>query len=93
MNPRWIRFWAIVNGALVVLLVGAALFGQDGVVRHERLAEELRQVHTLNEDLQRENQRLTQVAHALRYDSDYVEHVIRDELGWVRDDEIVFFLP
>ena len=35
----WVRFWAIVNGAIVVLLVAAALFGEDGVVRHERLRE------------------------------------------------------
>ena len=89
---RWVRFWAIVNGAIVCLLIGAALFGEDGVVRHERLNERLERVQTLNDDLKSENGRLKIEANALRHDPEFVEHVIRDELGWVKDDEVVFIL-
>ena len=89
-TPRWIRFWAIVNGALVALLVGAALLGDDGVARHERLDEKVRNVNALNDELSKANERLKREAYALQHDPDYVEFVIRDELGWVRDDEMIF---
>ena len=90
---RWLRFWAIINAAIVCLLIGAALFGEDGVVRHERLSEELRRVRSLNDDFQTDNERLKLEVGALRQDDDYVEHVIRDELGYVKSDEVVFIFP
>ena len=93
MDSKWLRFWAIVNGALVVLLVGAAVFGDRGVVRRERLAEELRRVEILNDQLQEHNQALRHEIEQLKHNPDYVESVIRDELGWVRPDEMVFIVP
>lgn len=89
-----VRFWAMLNGAIVVALVGAALFSENGVLRHERLDEELARVNLLNDDLAVENDRLRREVNALRHDPEYVETVIRDELGWVREDETVFlFAP
>jgi cell division protein FtsB len=90
---RSLRFWALVNGAAVFFLVGSALFGDDGVVRHEQLREQIRSVEQLNEDLLRENDRLRAEARALRHDPAYVESVIRDELGYVRPGELVFLFP
>ncbi len=87
---RGIRWWALVNGALVALFIGAALFDDDGVVRHERLSEELDRLHVLNAQLDEQNGGLRTEAKALRHDERYVEHVIRDELGWVAEDEVVF---
>ncbi|MCC7384367.1 MAG: septum formation initiator family protein [Deltaproteobacteria bacterium] len=91
-SSRWVRFWALFNGALVALLIGGALFGDGGIVRHERLDEELRHVKELNSDLSRENVRLREEARALRHDRAAVERVVRDELGWVRPDEVVLIL-
>jgi cell division protein FtsB len=83
----------VVNGLLVLLLVSAAVFGDGGVVRHERLAEELQRLHTLNDELSEDNLRLKNQVEALRHDDGYVASVIRDELGWVRADELVLILP
>jgi cell division protein FtsB len=93
MDSKWVRFWAIVNGALVVLLVGAAVFGDRGVVRHERLAEELHRLEALNDRLRDHNQELRREIEQLKHDHNYVEAVVRDELGWVRADEMVFIVP
>ena len=90
---RWVRFWAIFNGALVVLLIGAALFGSDGVVRHEQLSDEVRRTQALNDKFARENEQLRLVAAALRNDPEYVEDVIRDELGYVGDKELIYIFP
>lgn len=92
-RPRWLRVWVVVNTGLVFLLVGGALFGSDGVVRHERLSEELNHVKELNADLERDNAQLKREVEALRHDPEHLELVIRDELGWVRSDEVIFIFP
>ena len=80
---------AALGGLLVVAFIVASLFGADGVARHEQLRGELRELDAMNERLQRDNQRLEAETEALRTNPDYLEHVIRDELGWVADDEMV----
>jgi cell division protein FtsB len=87
------RIVSILGAGLVVWFVGAALFGADGVARHERLESELQHVAQLNAQLVADNRRLAQEAKALRTDKRYVERVIRDELGWIRADEVVLLFP
>lgn len=91
--PRVLRFWALVGGFLVAAFVITALFGTGGVARHERLKQELRDLEARNQRLEAENRRLTQEVQALRHDERYLEHVIRDELGWVSADEMVVIFP
>jgi cell division protein FtsB len=90
---RWLHYLAIVNGAIVLGLLCSALLGDDGIVRHERLSEELRRIRSINEDFQEKNIRLHAEAIALRTNDHYVESVIRDELGWVRADDVVVIVP
>ena len=90
---RWLRYLAIANGTIVVALLCSALLGDDGIVRHERLSEELRRIRSINKDFTKTNARLRNEVQALRTDNAYVESVIRDELGWVRSDEIVVIVP
>lgn len=85
-----VRFWAVFNGTIVAALIGTALVGPDGVRRHERLQEELEHLRASNDELRADNARLRVVDDALRHDPNYVATVIRDELGWVREDEMVF---
>jgi cell division protein FtsB len=91
-TSRWLRFWAYFNGALVVALVGSAIFGSEGVVHHEKLAEDLGHTRELNQDLERQNAVLAREVRAFAED-DHVEHVIRNELGWVRSDEVIVLFP
>lgn len=93
IGPPAVRGFAVLGGVLVVAFVGAAVFGGDGVTRHEKLREDLRQVQALNEQLRQENAHLQKEAAALKSDPDYLEAAVRDELGWVRSDELVFIFP
>ena len=77
------------SAALVVALVGAAVFGTDGLGRHEQLKSELEHVRAANAALQAENRSLSVERRALRHDAVYIESVIRDDLGFVRPDEVV----
>lgn len=85
-----VRIAAFASGVASIVLVGAALLGDHGVLRHEKLREELAHAKTLNDNLENENRRLRAEAEALRSDPEYVESVIRDELGFVRKDELIF---
>lgn len=92
-GSRWLKFWAVVHGTLVAALVGSALFGGQGVVRREKLDEDLGEIRELNDELARQNQALKREIDALKSDDDYVEQVIKDEFGWVRADELVLIFP
>jgi cell division protein FtsB len=93
MRSWVIKLWAMAGGLLVIAMLGASLFGADGVTRHERLRAELEQVNQLNGELAVENRRLAIEARALRHDPRYIEATIREELGWVRSDELIFIFP
>lgn len=92
-TPRALRVVAAIGAVLVACFIGGALIGEGGVARHEKLREELRQVEAMNRDLARDNAKLDREVKALKSDEAYIEHVIRDELGWVAPDEMVLIFP
>lgn len=92
-DARAFKLWVTAGGALVLWLVGAALFGSTGVAKHEQLRGELARVEALNDRLRGENGRLAVEARALKDDPGYIESVIRDELGWVGPSDLVFIFP
>jgi cell division protein FtsB len=85
----WIRICAVLSAASSIAMVIAALVGQHGVAKHDKLRTELAAVRTLNESLRLENARLHRETEALRSSPELIEAAIRDELGWVRKDEVV----
>jgi cell division protein FtsB len=75
---------------LVLLLLGLALFGDNGIMRaiqsrsqKEALQQQVNQLETTNEALRKEIE-------ALRTDRRYIEDIARRELGMVKKDELVF---
>ena len=80
----------IVLVALVLLLIGFALFGERGILRAMQagrqkaaLQEEVRKLEALNNELRQEIE-------SLRNDRRYLEAIARKELGMVKDDELVY---
>lgn len=87
--------WMIPFGLLVfaVVIVPLRMFDSQGVPRYRALQSELRQVEADNARLTREVDTLTREVHALRSDPTAIERIARDELGMVREDEILFQFP
>lgn len=79
-------------GVLVLAMLFAGLFGADGVRRHRRLSEELSVQAARQRALQTETSRLEAELWAMRYDRDYAEWLVRQELGWVKKGERILYL-
>lgn len=77
---------------LLLALIGAPLmiFSREGLPRLRGLERELDAVEAENRDLQREIEELRGHVGRLRDDPAAVERIARDDLGLVRQSEVVF---
>ena len=82
-------------GVLVVAVVGAPvmIFSPQGLPRLRGLERELSDVQEENADLGREIESLRGRVARLRDDPTAVERIARDNLGLVRQTEVVFQFP
>jgi cell division protein FtsB len=86
---------ALPIGLLVVALVGAPvmIFSGDGLPRLEAVELEMTTVERENTELKREIDLLRARVARLRDDPAAVEQLARDELGLIRQSEVVFQFP
>ncbi len=88
---RWaVRILLASGMALAVGTIPARLLGGGGIQRARRLSEDLERLQAEVEEQRRVNAKLREEADALRDDPAAIERVSRDQLGLVREGEIVF---
>jgi cell division protein FtsB len=87
--------WLLPFGLLVTAVVAVPLhiFDEEGLPRYRALHEELRQVREKNDRIRREVRELKREVRAVKNDPEAIERIARDELGMIRDDEIIFQFP
>jgi len=87
--------WLLPLGLLVtsVVLVPVRMLDAQGLPRYRALKAELQHVERDNERFAREVAELTREVDALKADPAAIERIARDELGMVREDEVVFQFP
>ncbi len=76
-----------------VVLVPVRMLDAQGLPRYRALKAELQHVERDNERFAREVAELTREVDALKADPAAIERIARDELGMVREDEVVFQFP
>jgi cell division protein FtsB len=87
MSRGWGPSW-VVAGVLAVLL-GAAVFGDNGFLHLRRLRSEVEALHRDVQALEAENERLSRAITELHTDPTAMERIAREELGLVRPGERV----
>jgi cell division protein FtsB len=89
------RAWIIPLGLLVTTSVAVPLQLVDGqgMPRYFELRAQIARVTSSNGQLEREIRDLQQETELLRNDARAIERLARDELGMVRQGEIVFQFP
>jgi cell division protein FtsB len=87
--------WVVPFGLLVfpIVAVPLHLLQGQGLPRYRALREELTKVQAKNERLERELREQNDQTERLRMDPRAVERIARDELGMVREGEIIFQFP
>ena len=80
--------------ALVLLvMLGYAIFGERGVIRIMQAERQKQQLESRLTELQQEQQQLRDEIERLRHDRDYWEQLARENLGMVREGELIYHLP
>lgn len=87
----WMLPLSLLIGSIVA--VPLLVLGEAGLPRYRALRDELHEVHRHNERLREEVRQLDHEVRALRTDETAIERIARDELGMIRDGEIVFQFP
>ncbi len=85
-----LRYLPFLPLALALIGAPALLFRNDGFPRMRALKSDLEHTREENENLEREVRRLRAEVISLRDTPAAIERIARDELGFVRRDEIVF---
>ena len=91
MEARW-KIAFILAMALAMGFIGYTLVGPGGGGNQARMQTELDQILKENQELRDENRSLTLQVDALKHRRDYLEKVSRDELGLVKQGEVVIHL-
>ena len=90
-----VALWMLPFGLLVLSIVGVPLsiLDDEGLPRYRALKGELAEIRRVNERLRRDVVQLHRAVDGLRDDPLAIERIARDELGMIRDDEILFQFP
>ena len=79
--------------AATLISVPAMVFGPEGLPRHRRLRAQLEAQRQENARLTRDLARLREEHDAFLRDPRARERAVREELGWVRPDEVIVEVP
>jgi len=87
--------WLLPFGLLVMAIVAVPLriLDDQGLPRYRALRQEAREVRSGNDRLSREVTDLQREVDALRTEPQAIERIARDELGMVREGELIFQFP
>ncbi len=90
MVAKWLRLLPFLPLGLALVGAPALLFRADGYPRMRALTDDLERTREENAKLERDVRHLRAEVVSLRDNPTAVERIARDELGFVRQDEIVF---
>ncbi len=87
--------WLLPLGLLLLasVVVPLRVFETEGLPRYRALRQELHETREKNDRMRREVLQLREHVGRLQNDPEAIERLARDELGMLRNDEIVFQFP
>ena len=84
------RALAIVLTLVIVLVWYFAIFGEKGVIKIVHLRQQRDRLTSEAKRIREENERLKKEIGRLQDDPQYLESVVRRELGFVKENEVLF---
>ena len=91
---RWRRKLATVGVAVLAVFIGYhAIFGANGALVYQKKKAEFRSLQKDVQQLETENQGLSQQIRALKSDPKAIEREAREQLRYAKPGEVVYLLP
>lgn len=79
----------VIFGAWLVIFSLVIVFRDNGLLDLKKMKNQLEESEKINDSLKIKNSELYNEVERLKRDADYIENVARNELGMIREDEIV----
>jgi len=76
---------------IIVSMVIYSCFSERGLLEVISLKSELKEMEAFNETLRLENEECNEYIHLLNEDTRYIEKLPREELGLLKEGEMVYF--
>ena len=76
---------------IIVSMVIYSCFSERGLLKVISLKSELKEMESFNESIRLENDECSEYIHLLNEDTRYIEKLAREELGLLKDGEMVYF--
>ena len=92
VSPRGRRILNVVLGFATVVMMVDALVGEKGLLARMRAREDYQKQYASLEAIKHENAQLREKAASLRDDPAASEAIAREELGLIRDGEVLFII-
>lgn len=83
------RFY-VIPAVIILFILFFTVFGERGVLRIYRLAQEKEDIQKKADQIKAENEQLKREIEALKSDRRYLESIARKEFGLVRPNEIIY---
>jgi len=83
----------VAAAALALAVAYHVVFGANGLRGYEQKRQETHRLNQQMQELQRENDLLTQHVSRLQSDPNAIEHQAREELHYARPGEVIYTLP
>ena len=77
-------------GLIVLITLGYTVFGEHGLIRMVRYKRQTQKLVKQSDNLKAENENLRQEIERLKNDRAYIERLAREELGMVKNGELVY---
>jgi cell division protein FtsB len=83
----------VAAAALALAVAYHVVFGANGLTAYRQKRQETQQLTQQMQDLQHENDLLTEHVGRLQSDPNAIEHQAREELHYTRPNEVIYTLP
>ncbi|MFW5901885.1 MAG: FtsB family cell division protein [Thermodesulfobacteriota bacterium] len=90
VKPLYLKLAMVVGILFLVYYLGGIVAGDNGLMDLNRKQARLEKIQAENKQIERENQALYRRVNRLKNDPAYLEHVVRQQLHVLGEDQLVF---
>lgn len=80
----------LILSGFIVFILGYSFFGDRGIMNVMALKKELGEIERYKQNLTIENEQMEEYIHFLKNDKKFIENFAREELGLVKEGEMVY---